>query len=73
MNIVDKYTLKFWNNTYYCLVRFPDGSSQELKSDKDLTYTGWQELITKTWEEKDKPPEPTKEWVCPGCGKSFVC
>jgi hypothetical protein len=57
-----KFTVKLWNNKYYCSVVMPDGTKQELNSDKDLTYSQWQEKIKAVWEASQKPPEPEK---CP--------
>jgi hypothetical protein len=59
MDVVDKLGLKFWNGFYYCTVRFPDGTSQELKSAKDLTYTQWQAKVIVAWDaHQNPPPEP---------------
>ena len=38
-DVVDKFTVRLWNDAYYAKVTFPDGTKQELKSDKDLTYS----------------------------------
>jgi hypothetical protein len=53
---MDNFTLKFWNGSYYATVRFPDGTSQELKSTEDLTYTQWMEKIDKAWAASQIPP-----------------
>ena len=70
---MDKFEIKLWNGSYLAKVKFPDGTTQELKSKDDLTYTQWQVLIDKAWEEKQKPiPEPD-ECACPKCNATFVC
>lgn len=72
-DIVPKLDLKFWNGFYYCTVRFPDGTSQELKDANDLTYNQWQKKISAAWSAHIEPvPGPT-ECQCPACKKEFVC
>jgi len=57
--IADKFSLKLWNDAYYCSVVFPDGTRQELKSDADLTYSQWQAKIDAAWAAKQVPePQP---------------
>jgi hypothetical protein len=60
-DVVDKFSVRFWNGEYYCAVKLSDGSSQELKSATDLNYTQWQTRISAAWAEKQIPPvvEPT--------------
>jgi hypothetical protein len=70
---MDKINLKFWNGFYYCTVRFPDGTSQELKSAEDLTYTQWRAEIKKVWESRIVSQPSTEPCTCPLCQKSFVC
>ncbi len=72
-DITDRLSLKFWNGFYYCTVKFLDGTSQELKSDKDLTYTEWQAKVKAAWETHTAPPPPPKECTCPACKKPFIC
>jgi hypothetical protein len=56
---VDKFSVRFWNGSFYATVKFPDGSSQELKSDTDLTYAAWQTKIGAAWDAiVNPPPEP---------------
>jgi len=55
-NIVDKFSVQFWNRSFYCTVRFPDGSSQELKSAADLNCAGWQAKIAAAWDAHINPP-----------------
>ena len=72
-DVVTDFNVKLWNGTYYCTVRFPDNTSQELKSPTDLTYTQWQEKITAAWDAHNTPiPEPD-ECQCPACKKPFTC
>ena len=72
-DIVDKFQVKFWNGYYYCKVQSPDGTSQELKTADDLTYTKWQEMIKAAWEEHIKPTPKPDECACPKCNATFVC
>ena len=72
-DIVDKFEVKFWNGFYYCSVRFPDGTSQELKTADDLTYTKWQEKIKAAWEIHIEPVPEKDECQCPKCKATFVC
>lgn len=72
-DIVNQFGIRFWNNFFYCTVRFPDGASQELKSATDLTYKQWQEKIAAAWSAHTAPPPPPEECKCPNCEKPFVC
>ena len=54
-DVVDKFTVRLWNDAYYAKVTFPDGTKQELKSDNDLTYGQWQERIAAAWEAAQQP------------------
>lgn len=56
--VVDGFRLRLWNGAYYASVRFPNGQTQELKSDKDLNYAQWQEKIAVAWEAIQNPPKP---------------
>lgn len=67
-----KFQLDFWNGQYYCKTTMPDGSKSEIKSDKDLTYTQWQEKIKEIWD-ASQIPQPVEECRCPACEKSFIC
>lgn len=49
-----------WNGYYWCVVKFPDGTSQELKSSTDLNYTQWQEKVKMAWEIHINPPVEPK-------------
>jgi hypothetical protein len=57
-NVVDQFHLKFWNGSYYAMVKFPNGQSQELKSATDLNFAGWQAKIKTAWEAIQNPPVP---------------
>ena len=57
-NVVDQFTVKFWNGSFYAQVRFPDGTSQELKSATDINYAGWQAKISAAWDAIQNPPPP---------------
>lgn len=70
---MDEFIIKFWNGQYYCKIRFPDGTKQELKSKDDLTYTQWQEKIKAAWETHQNPDPEPDECKCPECKKTFVC
>jgi hypothetical protein len=69
-DVVDKFGVKLWNGTYYCIVKFPDGTSQELSSKTDLTYSQWQTKIKEAWDASQKPPPesngcPMNDPKCP--------
>lgn len=68
-----KFTVNYWNNSFYCKVVMPDGTTQELKSDEDLTYTQWQEIIKAAWDASQIPSPSPKECSCPKCKFVFVC
>jgi hypothetical protein len=55
-----------WDLTkaYYCRVKMPDGSNQELKSARPLTERQWLELAEKVYVK----PEPMPK-LCPYCGQ----
>jgi hypothetical protein len=72
-DIVDKYESRKWNGEYYCKVRFPDGTVQELKSAVPLNYDEWQAKITAAWEAHIAPPPAPEKCTCPACGKPFEC
>jgi hypothetical protein len=57
MDVVDSFGVKLWNGAYYCTVKFPDGTKQELKSKEDLTYSQWQGMIKTAWEVHQNPEE----------------
>lgn len=57
---VEKFTLRLWNGSYYCAVKFPDGTSQELKSTTDLNYKQWQVKIEDAWKAHIAPPPEPK-------------
>ncbi len=59
-NVVDEFRLKLWNGAYYASVRFPNGQTQELKSDTDITYTQWQVKIKAAWKAIQNPPAPVE-------------
>ncbi len=71
--MTDKFESKFWNGSYWAKGKFFDGSTFNLKSKDDLTYTQWQEKIKAAWEEHTKPEPKPDECVCPECEKTFVC
>lgn len=72
-DVVSQFGVKLWNGQYYCTVRFPDGTSQELKSPDDLTYKQWQEKIATAWSAHIEPVPQPGECTCPNCKKPFVC
>ena len=43
MTVVNKYE---WNESYYCVIGWDDGSKQEFKSKSALTDEQWLELAT---------------------------
>ena len=58
-NLVGQFTLKFWNGSFYAVVKFPDGTQQELKSQEDLNWSGWQAKIDAAWNAiRNPPPDP---------------
>jgi len=59
-DVVSQFVMKLWNGSYYCTVKFPDGASQELKSDADLTYAQWQVRIGAAWAARQNLPEPVE-------------
>ena len=72
-DIVDSFGVRLWNGVYYCKVKFPDGSKQELKSKDDLTYSQWQGKIKEAWEAHIEPVSEPDECQCPKCKATFVC
>ena len=72
-DVTDKFIVKLWNGFYYAKVAFPDGTSAELKSADDLTYTQWQAKISTAWDAQQNPEPTEKECQCPKCGTTFVC
>lgn len=69
----DKLKLRFWNGKYYCKVSFPDGSTRELKSVIDLTFTQWVSKAQVAWDEYQIPKPKSGECQCPECNQTFVC
>jgi len=53
---------------YYCRVKMPDGSVQELKSKTQLDAKGWDALALKFWEATKPDPNKPEPKVCPYCG-----
>lgn len=53
--IVSKYR---WNSSWYCVVRCPDRTCIELKSDTDLTDQEWIALATTLYESRPVEPDP---------------
>jgi len=52
---------------YYCRVKMPDGTVQELSSKTPLDTKGWDSLAARQWEAmKAAEAEPQ---ICPYCGR----
>ena len=55
----EKFQISYWEmtKTYECKGKFPDGSTFNLTSDADLTYTQWKEKIKAAWQAAQEPPD----------------
>jgi hypothetical protein len=69
----NKFTLKFWQGKWYCMVVMPDGNHVEIASDTDLTFTQWQAKVQQVWQDSQNPPPQPGQCTCLKCGKSFLC
>lgn len=57
---VNKFQISYWDmtKTYEAKGKFQDGSTFNLTSDEDLTYSQWREKIEIAWQASQEPPEP---------------
>lgn len=71
-DVVDKFTVRSWNGSFYATVRFPDGTSQELKSDTFLDWPGWQGKISAAWDAIQNPPKPPEPVTLDGASTAEI-